>query len=124
DKFVWAGGQQQAPGRLRAAFTVSDDAVEWQATASMAQPIKSVTAVIRGIPRGHISAAGAPATDPRDSELLFGYPFSAGDLNTAAGLTTPFVAIVSDDGGCTYISSRDGRVRAKRVYLQPGDDGY
>ena len=124
DRFVWAGGQQQAQGQLRAAFTVRDDAVEWQATASMAEPIKTVTAVIRGIPRGHVSAAGAPATDPRDSELLFGYPFSAGDLNTAAGLTTPFVAVVSDQGGCTYISSRDDRVRAKRVYLQPGDAGY
>jgi hypothetical protein len=124
DRFVWAGGQQSAPGRLQATFSASGDAVEWQATASMPQPIKSVTAVIRGIPRGRISAAGAPPTDPRDNELLFGYPFSAGDLNSAAGLTTPFVAVVQDDSACTYISSRDDRVRAKRVYLQPGDSGY
>ena len=124
DRFVWAGGQQSAPGRLQATFSASGDAVEWQATASMAQPIKSVTAVIRGIPRGRISAAGAPPTDPRDNELLFGYPFSAGDLDSAAGLTTPFVAVVHDESACTYISSRDDRVRAKRVYLQPGDTGY
>ena len=124
DRFVWAGGQQTAPGRLQATFSPSGDALEWQATASMSQPVKSVTAVIRGIPRGRVSAAGASPTDPRDSELLFGYPFSAGDLNTAAGLTTPFVAVVQEDGGCTYISSRDDRVRAKRVYMQPGESGY
>jgi hypothetical protein len=109
---------------LQATFSPSGDALEWQATASMSQPVKSVTAVIRGIPRGRVSAAGASPTDPRDSELLFGYPFSAGDLNTAAGLTTPFVAVVQEDGGCTYISSRDDRVRAKRVYMQPGESGY
>ena len=124
DRFVWAGGQQQAPGNLRAAFIVDGDSVDWQATASMPQPIKSITAVIRGIPRGRVSAAGAAPTDPSDNELLFGYPFSAGDLNTAAGLTTPLVAVVQDDGGCTFISSRDDRVRAKRVYLQPGEAGY
>ena len=124
DGFVWAGGQQKEAGRLQATFTVNAEGVQWQAQAAMRQPIKSVTAVIRGIPRGRISAAGASPTDPRDNELLFGYPFSAGDLETAAGLTTPFVAVVQDGGGCTYISSRDDRVRAKRVYLQPGEAGY
>ncbi|MGH9409897.1 MAG: twin-arginine translocation signal domain-containing protein [Vicinamibacterales bacterium] len=123
-RLVWAGGQQSADGSLRVMFTRDGDVIEWQATARMDQPIKSVTAVIRGVPRGQISAAGGQPTDPRDSELLFGYPFSAGDLNSAAGLTTPLVAVEQPDGSCTFISSRDTRVRAKRVYLQPGDAGY
>jgi hypothetical protein len=124
DRLVWAGGQQTRDGRLQATFTIDGDVVEWQATAAMNEPVKSVTAVIRGIPRGRISAAGGAPSDPRDSELLFGYPFSAGDLNTAAGLTTPFVAVVPDTGACAFISSRDDKVRAKRVYLQPGESGY
>jgi hypothetical protein len=124
DRFVWAGGQQSAPGRLQATFTAAGDAIEWTATASMQQPIKSVTAVVRGIPRGRVSAAGAPPSDPRDNELLFGYPFSAGDLDSAAGLTTPLVAVVGADGMTTSVSSRDERVRAKRVFLQPGEGGY
>jgi len=124
DRFVWAGGQQTAPGSLTATFEPGGDVMDWEVTAKMPQPIKSVTAVIRGVPRGRVSAAGAPPADPQDNELLFGYPFSAGDLDTAAGLTTPFVAVVDDDGACTYISSRDDRVRAKRIYLQPGDAGY
>jgi len=124
NEFVWAGGQQKAPGRLHATFTIDGEVVQWEANASMAHPVKSVTAVIRGVPRGRVSAAGGAPSDPRDSELLFGYPFSAGDLNTAAGLTTPLVAVVQEDGACTYISSRDDRVRAKRVYMQPGETGY
>ena len=123
-RLVWAGGQQKADGRLHATFTRNGDVVEWNATAQMDQPVKTVTTIIRGIPRGHISNAGATPSDPRDSELLFGYPFSAGDLNEAAGLTTPFVAVVDPGGGCTYMSSRDTRVRAKRFYLQPGESGY
>jgi hypothetical protein len=123
---VWAGGQETAPGRLTARFTKRDDAIEWEATAEMDQPIKSVTAVIRGVPRGRISTGGDPF-DPRDDELLFGYPFSAGDLfgaNTARGLATPFVIVQRGEGDYLYLSSLDDRVRAKRFYFQPGEQGY
>src|SRR2546423_15657668 len=85
---VWAGGQQAAPGRVTAQLRKRDDFIEWDVTAEMGQPIKAVTSGIRGLPRGRISAAGDGPFDPRDHELLVGYPFSGGDLcraNTASG---------------------------------------
>jgi hypothetical protein len=127
-ELVWAGGQERAAGRLTARFRRDGDTIEWDAAAEMDQPIKSVTAVIRGIPRGQISPGGNPPFDPHDNELLFGYPFSAGDLfggNTASGLGTPYVAVVSGGAGPVWsLSSLDDRVRAKRFFFQPGESGY
>jgi hypothetical protein len=121
---TWAGGQQKAAGQLHATFTRDGDRLEWTATAEMAQPIKAVTAVVRGVPRGRLSAAGAPPTDPRDGEVLYGYPFSGGDLETAGSLTTPLLIVEAADGRIVALSSRDDRVRTKRFYLQPGEQGY
>ena len=124
---VWAGGQAKAPGRLVAHFRQSGDAIEWDVTADMDQPIKSVTTVIRGIPRGKISSGGGRPFDPKDDELLYGYPFGAGDLfggNTAWGMSTPFVAVEAGDADFRYLSSLDDRVRAKRFFFQPGETGY
>ena len=124
---VWAGGQERAAGRLTARFRKSGDTIEWDATVEMDQPIKSVTTVIRGLPRGRISPAGNPPFDPRDDELLFGYPFGAGDLwggNTAGSLGTPYLAIVTGEGQVWSLSSLDDRGRAKRFYLEPGESGY
>ena len=78
--FVWAGGQAKAPGRLEARFEQTGQDVEWHATVEMDRPIKAVTAILRGVPRGRISAGGSGFFDPRDGEQLFGYPFSGGDL--------------------------------------------
>src|SRR5678816_2642111 len=111
---VWAGGQQRVPGRLTARFRLSGDTIEWDAEAVMDQPIKSVSTVIRGLPRGKISIGGGTAFDPGDDELLFGYPFGAGDLfggNTAGGMGTPHVAIVSETRGIWSVSSLDDKVR-------------
>src|SRR5436189_3554465 len=69
---VWAGGQQSAPGRVTVSLRKREDAIEWDVTAEMSQPIKSVTTVIRRLPRGK-SSTGAEPFDPRDDELLFGY---------------------------------------------------
>src|SRR5439155_1566299 len=83
-----------APGRVIAQLQKHGDFIEWDVTAEMGQPIKAVTTVIRNVPRGRISPAGNEPFDPQDNELLFGYPFSGGDLfgaNTAWGLATPFV---------------------------------
>ena len=123
---VWAGGQQTAPGKVTAQLHKRGNAIEWDVTAEMDQPIKSVTTVIRGVPRGKISTGGEPF-DPRDDELLFGYPFSGGDLfgaNTARGLSTPFVIVQRGEGDFVFLSSLDDRVRAKRFYFQPGQQGY
>ncbi|MFN8580666.1 MAG: hypothetical protein U0163_06760 [Gemmatimonadaceae bacterium] len=65
--------------------------------------------------------------DPKDDELLFGYPFSAGDLfgpGSAGGLTTPLLMIKKSSEEIVFISSLDDRVRAKRFYLQPGESSY
>jgi hypothetical protein len=124
---VWAGGQERTPGTLVARFRKRGDTVEWDVTAEMAQPIKAVTTVIRGLPRGRLSAAGGEPFDPEDNEILYGYPFSGGDLfgaNTAWGLTTPLIAVERGDADFRFLSSLDDRVRTKRFYLQPGPAGY
>ncbi len=124
---VWAGGQEKTPGRLVARFRRAGDAIEWDTAVEMEQPIKSVTTVIRGIPRGKVSSGGGRPFDPKDDELLWGYPFGAGDLfggNTAWGLGTPLVAVQAGDNDFRYLSSLDDRVRAKRFFFQPGESGY
>ena len=124
--FTWAGGQEKATGRLTAQLRRSGDAVECTVTAEMGLPIKSVSTIVRGIPRGMISTGGDPF-DTRDNELLYGYPFGAGDLwgeNTAGSVNTPWVAVKAADGNFTTLSSLDNQVRAKRFYFQPGETGY
>jgi hypothetical protein len=127
-ELVWAGGQERAPGRLTARLTVRDDVVACDVTAEMPRPIKSVATIVRGIPRGRISAGGAPFFDPRDDEVLLGYPFSGGDLfgpSGNGGLTTPLV-LVQPPGtdAIVALSFLDDRMRTKRFYLQPGDTDY
>jgi len=127
DEFVWAGGQERMPGRLTARLRRSGDAVEWDVTAEMDRPIKTVTTVLRGIPRGRISVGGGAPGDHRDDEILIGYPFSGGDLfggNTAWGAGTPLLIVQAGDADFRCISSLDDRVRTKRFYLQPGEQGY
>ena len=83
--------------------------------------------ILRGVPRGRLSAAGAPFFDPRDDEVLLGYPFSGGDLigpQGNGGLTTPLVLVQAAEGPIVALSSLDDRVRTKRIYFQPGESGY
>jgi len=124
---VCAGGQQSASGRVTAQLEKRADSIEWNVTAEMDQPIKAVTTVIRDVPRGRISPAGNEPFDPRDNEVLFGYPFGAGDLfgaNTAWGVATPLVIVQRAEGDCVFLSSLDDRVRAKRFLFQPGEQAY
>jgi hypothetical protein len=124
-EFVWAGGQERAKGRLEARFTIGDE-IRWSVTVDMEQPVKTVTTIVRGVPRGSVSTGGG-AVDRQDDELLYGYPFGAGDLfggNTAAGINTPFLSIRKSETEWWSIASLDDRVRAKRFYLQPGESGY
>jgi hypothetical protein len=126
DGVVWAGGQETAPGRLEANLRRAGAWIEIDATAELPGPIKAVTTIVRGLPRGKVGAGGAAPVDVHDDELLFGYPFGGGDLfggNRARGISTPFLAI--DDGAQVhFVASLDDRVRTKRFYLQPGDHGY
>ena len=50
----------------------------------MERPIKTVTTIVRGVPRGQVSFGGGGFTDPRDGEMLAGYPFGGGDLHGPA----------------------------------------
>jgi len=97
---VWAGGQERAAGRLRAQVRRVGDAIEWDVTVELPQPIKAVTTVLRGVPRGRLSSGGGEPFDPKDDEVLYGYPFGGGDLfggNTAWGMGTPLVAVQAAD---------------------------
>jgi hypothetical protein len=126
-RFVWAGGQEHAPGMLEARFRVSGETIEWDVTAEMERPIKAITTIVRGVPRGQISAGGGSFFDPHDNEILFGYPFSGGDLfgpGAAGGMTTPLLIIQGGEEQYFFLSSLDDRVRTKRFYLQPGERSY
>jgi hypothetical protein len=127
-KLVWAGGQQTAPGSLRARFRKLGDEVQWSAVAEMELPIKSVVAIVRGVPRGQISAGGLAFKDHRDDEVLLGYPFGAGALFLERGVATMFntpLAVIRNDAGEFFsLSARLTSVRANRFYFQPGEAGY
>ncbi len=122
--FVWAGDQQKAPGSLQARIIRNGSFVECQVTAEMGQPIKSITAILRGVPRGRISVAGGGFFDPKDNELLFGYPFGGGSLFVAGGMDSPVLVIQSGEKNFFFLSTLLKDVRASRFYLQPGEKGY
>ena len=126
-RLVWAGGQETAAGRVTARLRKDGDAILCDVTAEMHQPIKAVTVVVRGIPRGKLSAGGAAPFDPKDDEVLWGYPFGGGDLfggNTAWGMGTPLAVVQRSDSDYVALSSLDDHVRTKRFYFQPGEQGY
>ena len=127
-QLVWAGGQQTAPGKLQARIRTNGDQVEWSATAEMKQPIKSIVTIVRGVPRGRISAGGLAFKDHQDDEVLLGYPFGAGALFLERGLASilnsPLAVVQSGDAEFFSLSARCDSVRANRFYFQPGEKSY
>jgi hypothetical protein len=127
-QLVYAGGQLKAPGTVRARIRKNGDHVEWSAVGEMEQSIKSLVTIVRGVPRGKISAGGIGFFEPHDDEVLLGYPFGAGALFLERGmarmLNTPLAVIQSGDGEYFYLSARCDSVRANRFYFQPGEKGY
>src|SRR5256886_15495949 len=124
---VGEGGRERAPGRVMASLRTAGDAVLWDVTAEIDQPIKAVTTVLRGVPRGKLSSGGSDPFDPKDNEVLWGYPFGGGDLfggNTAGGMGTPLAVVQASEQEFVALSSLDDRVRTKRFYFQPGERGY
>ncbi len=119
---VRAGGQEKAPGTLRSRIRHDGDFAEWDVRVEMEQPIKSVASIVRGVPRGKVAAGTGDFFDPRDDELLFGYPWGA--ARQARGINTPLAVIEDGDGHCFFLSALMDQVRANRLYLQPGEDGY
>src|SRR2546425_6525083 len=51
-RLTWAGGQEAVAGRVRARLHREGGAVLCDVTAQMDQPVKAVTTVVRGVPRG------------------------------------------------------------------------
>ena len=125
--FTWAGGQEKIGGSLSARFRKVGGNIEWDATVEMPQPIKTVSTIIRGIPRGQVGFGGPGGGTPDDDEILVGYPFSGGDLfggNTAGGMGTPLAIVTAADGSCVSIGTLDAMVCTKRFFFQPGEQGY
>jgi len=125
--FVWAGGQEKAPGSLVATFKRNGTTIEWDAAVEMQRPIKTVTTIVRDVPRGSISLGGGRLFDPKDNETLGGYTFGAGDLHgpgAASGITTALAVVQASDQELVSLSSLDTRVRPKRFHFQPGERGY
>jgi hypothetical protein len=125
--FVWAGGQERAKGSLTAKFARSIGKIEWDVTVEMVQPIKTVTTVIRDVPRGQVSFGGGALSDPRDNEMLAAYPFGGGDLHgPGAGnsMTTPLAIVQTAADDFLFIEPLDDKVRPKRFYFQPGEKFY
>ena len=126
DRFTWAGGQESVAGKLTAHFTRNGTTIEWQVTVEMQRPIKTVTTVIRDVPRGQISVGGGQLTDTKDNDLLAGYTFGAGDLHNwdVASMTTPVAVIQAADQDFLYLTTLDDRVRPKRYYFQAGERAF
>ncbi len=124
DRFVWAGGQQTAAGHLTASLRRTGATVEWNVVVAMERPIKSVTTIVRGVPRGRVSLGGSGFNDPRDNEMQAGYPFGGGDLNGPGGSMTTPLLMIQTESDVFYVSSLDDRVRPKRFYLAPGEASY
>jgi len=125
--FVWAGGQEKAPGSLVATFRRIGTTIEWDAVVEMQRPVKTVTTIIRDVPRGKISLGGGTPFETRDNETLGGYTFGAGDLHgpgAATGMTTALAVVQAGEQDFWYLSALDDRVRPKRFYFQPGERGY
>jgi hypothetical protein len=126
-RFAFAGGQQTTAARLTGRLSLHTGAVHCDVEAEMDRPITAIATIVRGVPRGRMSAGGAPWFDPRNDEVLLGYPFSGSDLfgpQGNGGLTTPLVFVERAQDSACAISALDDRVRTKRFYFQPGETGY
>jgi hypothetical protein len=122
DRLVWAGGQETAPGRVTVDFQRNGTTIEWDIVAEMERPVKTVTTVIRDIPRGMVGFAGANPVDTRDGDALAAYTFGGGDLNgPPQSMSTPIGIVQAGDQDFVYITTLDDRVRPKRYYMQAGE---
>src|SRR5688500_9069926 len=93
----------------------------------MDRPVKTVTAIVRGVPRGQLSLAAGPFADRRDNEVLGGYTFGAGDLHgpgSSEAMVTPLAVVQAGERDFFFLSSLDDRVRPKRFHFQPGERAY
>ena len=117
--FLGSGGQEKAPGRLSAQLNITADGViEWQVRAEASSAIKSITTVVRGLPRGQLSVSGGDFADRGDDEKIFEYPQLFG------GMSTPFIVLKDANGRLFELAARQTAVRPARFFFQPGPEGY
>lgn len=117
--FTWAGGSRRREGTLVATLTkTAAGAVEWDVRVVHDLPIKAVKTIVRGLPRGRLSASAGDWTDEAENERVFEYPALMG------GMSTPLVAIEGKDGRVWGVSALQTEVRPARFALLPGPDGY
>lgn len=124
---TWAGGQEKSPGSITVKFARRGTTIEWDITAEMPRPIKTVTTVIRDVPRGKISFGGGALDDAGEGDMLGGYTFGAGDLHgaeTPRSMSTPIAIVQAADDDFLYFTTLDTRVRPKRYYFQGGPQGF
>ena len=119
DGLLSCGGQMKARGRLVAEFTgAATGMLEWRVRAEAGSAIKSITTVVRGLPRGTLSISCGDFFDPADDEKIFEYPQLFG------GMSTPFAMLKAADGRLFELAARQSAVRPARFFFQPGPDGY
>jgi len=126
-RLVWAGGQETSPGHVTVKFRRNGRTIEWDITAEMPRPIRTITTVIRDVPRGKVSFGGGGLIDPKDGDVLGGYTFGAGDLHGAEvprSMTTPLAVVQAGEQDFLYLTTRDDRVRPKRYYFQAGERAF
>ncbi len=124
---TWAGGQEKAPGKVTVRFARNAGVVTWDITAEASHPIKTVTTVIRDIPRGKVSFGGNPVQDTREGDVLGGYTFGAGDLHgagTPQSMGTPVTILQAGETDFLYLTTQDTKVRPKRYYYQAGERAF
>jgi len=120
---TWAGGQERCSGRFEACLDRTDDgAIEWQASAWHSEPVKSIAALVDGLPLGRGAPCQQGFLDGEPREILFCYP----PVHPYYGemLYSPLLLLEAAAGDYCYIHCLDNIVRPKRFYLRPQGDSY
>ncbi|MFS0773754.1 hypothetical protein [Sphingomonas sp. 1P08PE] len=116
---TWAGGTRKRSGSLTATLIKTPaGAFEWQVSATMDLPIKSIKTIVRGLPRGRLSMSANEWSEPDESDHVFEYPALMG------GMATPLVAIEAPDKRVWGISALQTEVRPARFAFLAGPNGY
>ena len=71
---TWAGGQERCPGRFEVTIERDGEGIEWQASAWHTEPVKSITALVDGLPLGRVAPCQGGSMPGQPEELLFCYP--------------------------------------------------
>ena len=119
---TWAGGQERCPGRFEVTIERDGEAIEWQASAWHTEPVKSIAAIVDGLPLGRVAPCQGGFLPGQPEELLFCYP----PVHPFYGemLYSPLILLESGPGEVMYVHCLDGVVRPKRFYLRLQEGGY